>query len=138
MAGQPVNKWIQSIFWFISALPSFGHIPQHSTGDYVGRTSPILGTAFAFWIVLLGTIAMWLTSSPAFSTSPASGCSSAAKSNIRTEARCARKGSKAIGSEAMGACPTQHAAPHASHCLIALLPYCRIAFAEAIPPKAAL
>jgi len=62
MAGQPVNKWVQSIFWFISALPSFGHIPQHSTGDYVGRTSPILGTAFAFWIALLGTIALVLIS----------------------------------------------------------------------------
>jgi hypothetical protein len=60
MAAQPVNKWVQSIFWFISALPSFQHIPQHSTGDYVGRTSPILGTAFAFWIVAIGTIVMAL------------------------------------------------------------------------------
>lgn len=60
MAGQPVNKWIQSIFWFISALPSFGHIPKHNTGDYVGRTSPILGTAFAFWIALAGTIVLAL------------------------------------------------------------------------------
>jgi hypothetical protein len=60
MAAQPVNKWVQSIFWFISALPSFGHIPKHSTGDYVGRTSPILGTAFAFWIALIGTFVLWL------------------------------------------------------------------------------
>jgi hypothetical protein len=60
MADQPVNKWIQSVFWFISALPSFGHIPKHSADDYVGRTSPLLGTVFAFWIVALGTIAMAL------------------------------------------------------------------------------
>ncbi len=60
MAGQPVNKWVQSVFWPISVLPSFQHIPKHSTGDYVGRTSPLLGTAFAFWIVAIGTIVLWL------------------------------------------------------------------------------
>jgi hypothetical protein len=60
MAGKPVNKWIQSIFWFISALPSFQHIPQHATGDYVGRTSSLLGTLFGVWIVLIGTIVLWL------------------------------------------------------------------------------
>ncbi len=60
MAGQPVNKWIQSIFWPISVLPSFGHIPKHSTGDYVGRTSPLLGTAFAFWIVAIATVVIAL------------------------------------------------------------------------------
>ena len=57
---QPVNKWVQAIFWFISALPSFQHIPKHSADDYVGRTSPLLGTLFAFWIVLIGTIVIWL------------------------------------------------------------------------------
>lgn len=60
MAGQPVNKWIQSIFWPISVLPSFQHIPKHSADDYVGRTSPLLGTTFAFWIVLAGTIVLYL------------------------------------------------------------------------------
>lgn len=60
MAGQPVNKWIQSIFWPISVLPSFGHIPKHSADDYVGRTSPLLGTCFAFWIVAIGTIVLYL------------------------------------------------------------------------------
>jgi hypothetical protein len=57
---QPVNKWIQSIFWPISVLPSFQHIPKHSTGDYVGRTSPLLGTAFAFWIAAIGAIVLAL------------------------------------------------------------------------------
>jgi hypothetical protein len=57
--AQPVNKWIQSIFWPISVLPSFQHIPQHSTGDYVGRTSPLLGTCFAFWAAAIATIVIW-------------------------------------------------------------------------------
>lgn len=60
MAGQPVNKWVQSIFWFISALPSFAHIPKHTADDYVGRTSPLLGTVFAFWIVGIATFVLWL------------------------------------------------------------------------------
>lgn len=57
---QPVNKWIQAIFWPISVLPSFQHIPNHTTGDYVGRTSPLLGTAFAFWIVAIGAVVIAL------------------------------------------------------------------------------
>jgi hypothetical protein len=60
MSQKPVNKWIQSIFWPISVLPSFQHIPNHPTGDYVGRTSPLLGTAFAFWIVAIATIVVAL------------------------------------------------------------------------------
>ncbi len=60
MSQKPVNKWIQSIFWPISVLPSFQHIPNHPTGDYVGRTSPLLGTAFAFWIVAIGAIVVAL------------------------------------------------------------------------------
>ncbi len=63
MAQQPVNKWLQSFFWPISVLPSFQHIPKHAADDYVGRTSPILGTAFAFWACVLGAIAIWLISS---------------------------------------------------------------------------
>jgi hypothetical protein len=59
---QPVNKWVQSIFWFISALPSFQHIPKHAADDYVGRTSPLLGTLFAFWIVAIGTVVLLLIS----------------------------------------------------------------------------
>ena len=66
MAQQPVNKWIQAIFWPISVLPSFQHIPKHSADDYVGRTSPILGTAFAFWICALGAIVLWLMTSGIF------------------------------------------------------------------------
>lgn len=57
---QPVNKWVQTVFWPISVLPSFQHIPKHSTGDYVGRTSPLLGTAFAFWLAAIGTIVLAL------------------------------------------------------------------------------
>lgn len=57
---QPVNKWVQSVFWPVSVLPSFQHIPKHSTGDYVGRTSPLLGTAFAFWIAAIGAIVLTL------------------------------------------------------------------------------
>ena len=60
MSKQPVNKWVQSVFWPISVLPSFQHIPKHSTGDYVGRTSPLLGTAFAFWIAAAGTVFLLL------------------------------------------------------------------------------
>jgi hypothetical protein len=56
MAGKPVNKWIQSIFWPISVLPSFQHIPNHPTGDYVGRTSPLLATTFGFWILAAGAV----------------------------------------------------------------------------------
>jgi hypothetical protein len=59
-AKQPVNKWIQSIFWPLSVLPSFQHIPNHSADDYVGRTSPLLGTAFAFWIVTIGAVIITL------------------------------------------------------------------------------
>lgn len=58
--AQPTNKWFQSVFWPISCLPSFGHIPKHSADDYVGRTSPLLGTAFAFWICAAGAIALWM------------------------------------------------------------------------------
>ena len=63
MAGQPVNKWVQSAFWFLSVLPSFGHIPKHSADDYVGQTSPLLGTCFAFWAAAIGTIVLYLISS---------------------------------------------------------------------------
>lgn len=59
---RPPNKLLQSIFWPISCLPSFGHIPKHSADDYVGRTSPLLGTAFAFWIFGASTLALWLAS----------------------------------------------------------------------------
>jgi hypothetical protein len=59
---QPVNKWVQAVFWPISVLPSFQHIPKQS-GDYVGRTSPLLGTAFAFWIAAIGAIVLWLIDS---------------------------------------------------------------------------
>jgi hypothetical protein len=59
MSQQPVNKWIQSIFWPISCLPSFQHIPKHSE-NYVGRTSPLLGTAFAFWIAAIGAVVLAL------------------------------------------------------------------------------
>lgn len=62
MSKQPVNKWIQAIFWPISCLPSFQHIPNHSADDYVGRTSPLLGTAFAFWIAAAGAIVLELIS----------------------------------------------------------------------------
>lgn len=58
----PPNKLLQSIFWPISCLPSFGHIPKHSDDDYVGRTSPLLGTAFAFWICAAAVLALWLIS----------------------------------------------------------------------------
>ncbi len=57
--AQPVNKWVQSIFWPISVLPSFQHIPKHSADDYVGRTSPLLGTAFAFWLCAIGVVLIW-------------------------------------------------------------------------------
>lgn len=60
MSQQPVNKWIQAIFWPLSVLPSFQHIPKHSADDYVGRTSPLLATALAFWIVAIATIIMAL------------------------------------------------------------------------------
>lgn len=60
--AQPVNKWVQSFFWPISVLPSFQHIPKHSADDYVGRTSPLLGTAFAFWVAAIGTIVLLLIS----------------------------------------------------------------------------
>lgn len=60
MSKQPVNKWVQAIFWPISCLPSFQHIPQHAADDYVGRTSPLLGTAFAFWIAAIGAIILAL------------------------------------------------------------------------------
>jgi hypothetical protein len=58
--AQPTNKWFQSVFWPISCLPSFQHIPKHAADDYVGRTSPLLGTAFAFWICAAGAIALYL------------------------------------------------------------------------------
>lgn len=77
MAGQPVNKWLQSIFWPISVLPSFGHIPKHSTGDYVGRTSPLLGTTFAFWIVAIGTIVLWLIANGVLDIQPWRGIDAA-------------------------------------------------------------
>ena len=60
MSNQPVNKWVQAIFWPISCLPSFQHIPKHSADDYVGRTSPLLGTAFAFWIAAIGAVVLEL------------------------------------------------------------------------------
>ena len=60
--AKPVNKWIQSIFWFISVLPSFQHIPNHSADDYVGRTSPLLATTFGFWIALAATLVLMLIS----------------------------------------------------------------------------
>ena len=60
-APQPFSvKLFQSIFWFISCLPSFQHIPNHAADDYVGRTSPLLGTAFAFWAALLAEVAIWM------------------------------------------------------------------------------
>ena len=63
MAGKPVNKWVQALFWPISVLPSFGNMGKHSADDYVGRTSPILGTAFAFWIGAIAAIGLWLAAS---------------------------------------------------------------------------
>ena len=65
-AKPPVNKWVQSIFWPISVLPSFQHIPNHPTGDYVGRTSPLLATTFAFWIAAIAAIVLLMISNGAF------------------------------------------------------------------------
>ena len=56
----PFSKWFQTIFWPISCLPSFGHIPKHSADDYVGRTSPLLATAFAFWICAIVVVVLLL------------------------------------------------------------------------------
>lgn len=60
MPQRQPNKWLQSVFWFISCLPSFQHIPKHAADDYVGRTSPLLGTALAFWIGAIAAIALAL------------------------------------------------------------------------------
>ena len=61
--AQPVNKWIQSIFWPISCLPTLSHYKDHTTGDYVGRSSPLLGTCVAFWLCLVAVIGLYLVNS---------------------------------------------------------------------------
>src|SRR5262249_11876912 len=65
-APQPVSvKLFQSVFWFISCLPSLGHFKDHAADDYVGRTSPLLGTTFAFWVCAVALIVLVLMASGA-------------------------------------------------------------------------
>lgn len=65
------TKLFQSIFWFISCLPSFQHIPKHTADDYVGRTSPLLATTAAFWIAAIALIVVWGIANGMFMTNMA-------------------------------------------------------------------
>lgn len=65
MAEQPVQtpvpKIIQCIFWPIALWPSFGHMKNHAADDYVGRTSPLMGTAIGFWVCAVALLLLWVT-----------------------------------------------------------------------------
>lgn len=45
-----------AIFWPITVWTSVSNFEKHSADDYVERTSPIAGTAIAFWLCVAALI----------------------------------------------------------------------------------
>ncbi|WP_395644980.1 hypothetical protein [Terricaulis sp.] len=55
-----------AVFWPITVWTSVSHFEQHAADDYVERTSPIAGTAIAFWLCVAALIVLQLVFGAAF------------------------------------------------------------------------
>ena len=50
MAAAAPIRFLSAAVWPLTIWPSLTQLEDHSTDDYVERTSPIVATAVAFWI----------------------------------------------------------------------------------------
>ena len=49
---------MSAVFWPITVWTSVSHFERHSADDYVERTSPIAGTAIAFWLCVAALLVL--------------------------------------------------------------------------------
>ena len=52
-------RFAHAALWPLTIWTSLSHLDEHAADDYVERTSPIVGTAIAFWIGVVGAIAIF-------------------------------------------------------------------------------
>lgn len=55
-------RFANAALWPLTIWTSLTHLEDHPADDYVERTSPNVGTAIAFWIGVLGAVAVWFAS----------------------------------------------------------------------------
>lgn len=56
-------RLMNAVFWPLTIWGSLTHLDDHPADDYVERTSPIVGTAIAFWLVVALAVAIQLWTS---------------------------------------------------------------------------
>lgn len=57
MAAAPV-RFLNAAAWPLTIWTSLSHLEEHSTDDYVERTSPIVATAVAFWLCFIALLVL--------------------------------------------------------------------------------
>jgi hypothetical protein len=72
MQAAPV-RFLNAVLWPVTIWTSITHFNEHPTDDYVERTSPIVGTAVAFWACVAVLVTLSLGSSIVFGVTAADG-----------------------------------------------------------------
>lgn len=58
MRSAPI-RFLNAALWPFTIWVSLTHVEEHPADDYVERTSPIIGSALAFWICAISATILW-------------------------------------------------------------------------------
>ena len=54
-------SFLYAAFWPITVWPSLARLKKHASDDFIGRSSPIIAFAIAFWACVAGLVLLYLS-----------------------------------------------------------------------------